>query len=94
MASHFGNDIERSLNIKSIKRAQLSFLWLWLNSVNILDGPFLIDSGVLSVDDDISVLVVSCARDIKDFTMLVHNVRTAHFEALEPFGISFPDLEI
>jgi hypothetical protein len=53
-----GHNVEWSLNIESELFIEFSLSWLSFPFINIDEVPLLVDSSMLIVNDDLSVLVV------------------------------------
>jgi hypothetical protein len=67
------NDVEWSFNVKSELLVELSFLWFSLPFVNIHDIPLLMDSIVLFVNTNVSVLSINIANNFDSLALFVYN---------------------
>jgi len=66
-----GDNVEISLNIETESLIELTLSWFSLPFINIDDVPLLVDSSVLVIDHDVSVLSINCTLDIKYLSSLI-----------------------
>jgi len=65
--------MEISFNIKTEFLIELTLLRFTLPFVNVHDVPLLVDSILLSVDSNVSVLLIDIALNLKDLSSLIDN---------------------
>jgi len=75
--------MEVSLNIQTEVLIEISLLE-FLPFINIDDVPLLVDLTMLSMSDDVSVLVIKSTLNIQDLSFLVDNKGTLVPEELPP----------
>jgi len=77
-------DVEVSLNVKTELLVQLSLSWFVWVFISIDNLPSLVNLSVSLVNNDVSVLSINTALNIKDFTFLIDDEFTIFLEKLPP----------
>jgi hypothetical protein len=81
---HFRHNEEISFDVKSEIFIEFSLLWFTLPFISVNNIPLLVDSTVLVMNLNVSVLLVNVSDNFKYLSSFVYNVSTSISEYLPP----------